>query len=320
MLRFRETREGGRRVVGSGGGDGSGAEPLSRYLLAQARALEDASDAARHGDPEGVHDVRVAARRARSALAAHRRLLPRGRRDEARALERDLREHAAGLSARRDAEAAGELVVGWADARAWPADRTRRVLATLTERSTAAEQADGAVADPDRLLSARSAAALAGRVFAAGDAVDGCAEAGLRRGVRRSWRRVQARWDVARARLVGRPDGDDRATGDDERAVALHEVRKAAKRLRYAAEVAAEGDRGADAVAAAARGVQRLLGDRQDAVVVAGLLAAPAADETTDAAVDHARRLADAVVDHADVGVLAAVDDLRGAVRRWTPG
>ena len=278
---------------------------LRGYVRAQADALERASEAARRGDPEGVHDVRVAARRARSALAAHRRLLPHGRRDEARALERDLREHGAGLSARRDAQAARDLVAAWADALAWPADRTRRVLGALSERQ--AGTAGCRAPDPEALLAERTAAALAGRARATAAAAGG-GRADLRRGVDRSWRRVSARWRVA-AQLAG----------GDERDQALHEVRKAAKRLRYAAEVAAPVDPQVRAVADAARAVQRLLGDRQDAVVVARLLADPGEPEATEAALAHARRLAGTSVGRADAAVPAAVHDLRDAVRRWGP-
>ena len=79
----------------------------------------------------------------------------------------------------------------------------------------------------------------------------------LRRRVRRNWKRLRRRVDSA----------NNEARGADRRA-ALHEVRKAAKRLRYSAEalVPAYGDDASRLVRRAKR-VQTDLGELQDSVV-----------------------------------------------------
>ena len=89
------------------------------------------------------------------------------------------------------------------------------------------------------------------------------------RPARRRWRGSSAttRGGCARASVPrGRP-------APDGRDAALHEVRKKAKRLRYAAELAAPvGGRGADRVRRRAKAVQQALGDHQDSVVAREVL------------------------------------------------
>jgi CHAD domain-containing protein len=71
----------------------------------------------------------------------------------------------------------------------------------------------------------------------------------------------------ARRRLQGAKDAPDRDA-------AIHRARKAAKRLRYAAEVTApELGKRADKVRRKAKKVQQRLGQRQDSVVAAEFLA-----------------------------------------------
>jgi CHAD domain-containing protein len=96
----------------------------------------------------------------------------------------------------------------------------------------------------------------------------GSADDVLRPCVRAEWKRLRRR---VRAAQAAEP-GHDR----DEH---LHEVRKAAKRLRYAAE-AVEAAFGAKAArfAAAAESIQEVLGDLNDSVVTRALLRQLAAE------------------------------------------
>jgi CHAD domain-containing protein len=84
----------------------------------------------------------------------------------------------------------------------------------------------------------------------------------LPRAARKAWRRTAARMTTARG-----------ATADSQRAEALHETRKAAKRLRYTVEIARP------AVGKPAKRMRRdlkhlhtVLGEHQDAIMVCPLL------------------------------------------------
>ena len=80
--------------------------------------------------------------------------------------------------------------------------------------------------------------------------------------MRNDWKRVRARVAAVEA-----------APSAEERDVRLHEVRKAAKRARYAAEALTPLYRGeAKQFAKAAKGVQSVLGDHQDSVVTQQVL------------------------------------------------
>ncbi|MGH3760038.1 CHAD domain-containing protein [Actinophytocola sp.] len=236
---------------GSAAGD-----QLTAYLSGQVDALLRNDLLARHDNPDAVHRMRVATRRLRAALRAYRGLLDRERADRLRAelawlgtrlgpardlevMEADLTETVAGLP--------DELVVGPVAARLTRhfsparAQARRAVTRTLgTKRYLALlDRLDRVVTDPP--LTER-----AGRP----------ARRELPKHVRRAYRRT--------ARTVAKLDGGDEA---------LHEVRKAAKRLRYAAEVAvpALGAK-ADRTRERARLVTRILGEHQDTVVVRPLL------------------------------------------------
>ncbi|MBB0243422.1 CHAD domain-containing protein, partial [Streptomyces alkaliphilus] len=71
------------------------------YARRQVRALRDLRDAARAGDPDAVHRMRVACRRLRSCLRTHRTVLDR---DRTRGAVEALRTLAAELGAERDRE------------------------------------------------------------------------------------------------------------------------------------------------------------------------------------------------------------------------
>lgn len=237
------------------------------YLRAGVDALVDADARVRLGTPEAVHDLRVATRRLRSALATHKRLLDP-------ALVTHLRAELAHLAtvaseARDDEVLLARLPV---EAAALPAElRSRggeRHLRSELEQALATSQA----ALLAELGSARYLALLeALAALVAGAALDtplGAEPRGSQASVRRDLRRLRAAVRVAHT-----------AQGTAGSAAALHVVRKAAKRARYAAELVAPrvGAR-ADRLVADLTELQDLLGGHQDGVVARSRLAGLAAE------------------------------------------
>ncbi|MGA9746782.1 MAG: CHAD domain-containing protein, partial [Nocardioides sp.] len=217
-------------------------------LVAQTKA---ADRLVADGHPEGVHDLRVALRRLRSLLTSYRRPLGWADND---ALRGELRRAGTALSGLRDLEVVLERLAGH------PA--TAEIEQHVREALTAE------VARVDRLREGEGCSGLLVTLEGLpGRPVSGRAEpAGL---LGREWRRLARRVEGA-------------GLDDPE---ALHQVRKAAKRARYAAEtlVPVLGDR-AQRVADLAREAQEALGDHRDAWLVRGaigrlrhLLADPAA-------------------------------------------
>ncbi|HEX5523290.1 MAG TPA: CYTH and CHAD domain-containing protein [Pedococcus sp.] len=229
---------------------------LRGRLLEQVRALHEQDVAVRASTEEGVHQMRIAARRLRSALTTARSLLQPGAaepvRDELRWLgmtlspARDAQVLLLRLGAALDSEPA-ELVMG-------------PVRARLDLELRRAHQ-EGVTQALEMLD--------ADRYFRLLDALDALvadlplSEAGrmpaeevvphlIRRDTRRLWRAVTAATE----------------SGPQDRDAALHEARKKAKRLRYAAELAEPvGGKGASRLAARAKAVQQALGEHQDTVV-----------------------------------------------------
>lgn len=238
----------GSRVPGAG--CDPGAVPVSPalrpYLLACADDLDSASDKA------DVHDLRVAARRVRSVLRSCRSLAVGGDTGTAAELVERCRELGSNLGGTRDDEVAVEVLRGWADDDGWPATTVGRLLREIglpTQRDS-----NRPVQVPAELLD--GAKALAVSVRALVEDADAVAEsepgpAGsdpLQPVVRAERRRV-----LRRAK---------RATAPEQ----WHDVRKAAKRLRYTAEAQRarlpSGD--ADDVVSAAKELQTALGDLRD--------------------------------------------------------
>ena len=234
---------------------GSAGEFLHATLSDQVAGLQAADVMLRTEQPDAVHQVRVGARRLRSTLAAFHPLM-----DETtvRSLRDELSWLGAQLAGARDAEVAlehlremvqaepVELVLGPVAARIQQAEFTEvragldRALLTLSEPRYL------------RLLDDLHAF-LAHPPFTPG------AEEPLRPVLRdttqRSVKRLRRRMKAAR-----------QAEGE-ARTEALHEVRKAAKRARYAAEVGAGELAHVKALARSAKRVQTVLGELQDTVV-----------------------------------------------------
>ncbi|HLI56254.1 MAG TPA: CYTH and CHAD domain-containing protein [Actinomycetota bacterium] len=215
------------------------------------------------GDPENLHKVRVALRRLRSLLRTFRPVLDDGWLAE---VEPNLRWIGRMLGAVRDADvlaaalAAEVGTLGPADAPAGH-DLVGRLAAEREEANRsllAALDSDGYVELLDRLVLASADPPLARPRSAEVSAAEV-----LPALVARRWKRVR--------RQVER-------LGDDPPDEWLHEARKRAKHLRYAAEAAAPvvGSPAAK-LAKVAEGLQDVLGEQHDAVVLTGYLRAAVA-------------------------------------------
>ncbi|HLU54318.1 MAG TPA: CHAD domain-containing protein [Pseudonocardia sp.] len=249
----RRKRGGGKRAA-----PGTAGAALLDYLTAQVDRLAAEDLRTRRNEPDSVHQLRVAARRLRSALQSYRPLLDRERTDP---LVAALRDFARELAPARDAEVlheriseglAGlepELLLGPVQA------QVTRHFARVEREATAA------------VLSA----------------LDGDAYARLRRDLdellanppltKRAARpaRKELPGHVARAaRRLARAveKAVDPATPAEERDIAVHDARKAGKRLRYATEVATPAvGKPAKRFAKQLKAFQDALGEHQDTVV-----------------------------------------------------
>ena len=219
--------------------------------------------------PGSVHRMRVATRRLRSALATFR---PTFASDAVGPLRDELTWLAGVLGTVRDAEVMHERVldaVQGADAVLSPV----AAEADAQLRSAYATAREAALVELgteryDRLLDDLEAFVLTPPTTQRGARP---AKKTLRRGVAKEYTRVR--------RLVKRAGS---ATDPEQRAELLHDARKAAKRTRYAAELATDAfGRDARAFAAAMESTQELLGQHQDSVVLRQRLR-QLAESTTD--------------------------------------
>jgi CHAD domain-containing protein len=237
--------------------DGTAADVVRSHLAEHVAALLREDGRVRSGEADSVHKMRIAARRLRAALQTCAPLFEDG---AYAALREDLRWLGRELSAARDAQVLRERL------RHLVADEPSELV-----MGPVAVSIDDALGAAERSGRARALEVLGEprylRMLDALDALvldlpmtkDGDAPARevlpwlLRRDVKRLRRAVR---DARRAE-----DGKARD-------VALHTARKKAKRLRYAAELAAPAlGRPADELASAAKGVQQVLGEHQDTVM-----------------------------------------------------
>ena len=238
------------------------AKVVHARLLEQLTEMKHQDPRVREDLPEAVHDMRVAMRRLRSALATFRPLFDRAVTEP---LREELKWVGAVLGEARDSEVIHqrladqvaqepvELLLGPVVARidsemgkAYREAHDRSVEAMRSERYfRLVDQLDALVADPPWTPVAQEPAHEV-----------------LPRRMRNDWKRMRTR--VAAAEAAPSPEECD---------VRLHDVRKAAKRARYAAE-ALTPLYGADArkFAKAAKSIQTVLGDHQDSVVTEQVL------------------------------------------------
>ncbi|WP_436761741.1 CHAD domain-containing protein [Streptosporangium sp. V21-05] len=264
---------------------GSAGEVVVGYLTAQAGALLAQDPRVRKAEEDAVHQMRVAARRLRSALKSFRTVV-----EGTENLQEELKWLGAVLGEARDLEVVRErfarrldslddgLIVGPVRARLSSdlLDDEHEALDRI--RDTLGGERYFALLDALDDLTGTPVLTKAAKKPA--DTLDVVAA--------KSWRRVTRAYDTAQA-----------IENESEREIAMHDVRKAAKRARYTAEVL-----GMRKLAKRAEDVQEVLGTHMDGVVAQERLAAEAANA----------RLAGE--DTFTYGVLTGVERA-GAARAW---
>ncbi|MER5552985.1 CYTH and CHAD domain-containing protein [Streptomyces sp. NPDC002793] len=234
----------------------AGAHVLA-YVRRQAEALVELDPAVRRDLPDSVHRMRVATRRLRSAFRTYRALLDRTVTDP---LREELKWLAAELGADRDQEVLDARLRSHLAAVPTPLllgpVKARRKLTSVSRRTGSRRRATS-VLDTERYLALLDSldALLVDpplRPAAARPPRDA-----LPRAVLKDYARLAARVGHA----LEQPPGEDRD-------LAMHEARKAAKRVRYAAEAARPAlGKPAKRFAKRMKSVQSVLGDHQDSVV-----------------------------------------------------
>jgi CHAD domain-containing protein len=212
---------------------------------------------ARADVPDGVHQLRVGIRRLHSALATFRPLLDR---ELSEPLRHELKWAASHLAAPRDAEVVRDRITGLAQAEPAhldPAELSRHAHEEYEAAHGPAHQ---------QALTALQSARYLGLLdtlddFAASPPwttkAELSAEEVLPGRVRHDWKRVKSRMRAV----------DETEPGSQRENEALHEVRKAARRARYAAETVAPVLGKGKKFGKAMKKLQRALGDHHDSVM-----------------------------------------------------
>ena len=244
------------------GKKGPAADLLTAYLAAQVREILVHDPGVRLEEPEAVHDLRSATRRARSALEAYRRFYNAL---AVRHLAAELKWLGRVLGVPRDADVM--------------LDRLRTHAAGLPPGSASVAVTDRL---EDELGASRDAAhrklqmaMVSARYFDLLDALEAfLGSPPVRPGGEAPAGEAAGRQVAKAAKRLRRSDkAARRAHRGAEHETALHGVRKDAKRLRHVAESAEPvlGKRAAK-IAKAAHSLQQILGDFHDSVVARDLL------------------------------------------------
>lgn len=225
-------------------------------VRAQVSALQAADVLVRTDQPDAVHKLRVAGRRLRSILAAYRKVLDRAATDPLREELKWLGQEVGGI---RDDEVAlahlADLVAAQPEELVLGPVAARLQQNRIQQATAGIARAADTLSEPRYLRLLDDLYGLLADPPFTGTAGDP-ARPVVGKAVRRAGRTLRRR--VTRARESA---GDDGST-------ALHDVRKAAKRLRYTGEVAApELGPPMEALVASAEAIQDLLGERQDTLV-----------------------------------------------------
>jgi CHAD domain-containing protein len=241
---------------------GSAAGALIAYLREQVEDLQAQDPLVRADAPDAVHQMRVGCRRMRALLAAYRGSLDAER---VAPLREELRWLGEVLGAARDsevvrdrlraetAELPAELVLG-------PVER--RIVETFATRYRRAHDQALEEMDGERYFALLDALDALVTTPPLGPKAAEPADEVYRARLAKTWKRT--------SRLVHEAPAEEDA---EAREHLLHEVRKSAKRARYAAEAARPilGD-DAHAYGKAMKAVQEVLGEHQDSVVARGEL------------------------------------------------
>lgn len=237
---------------------------LTAYVRTQVDAIVSLDPLVRRDAEDALHRMRVATRRLRSLLRSYSVLLDRSVTDP---LADRLKELAGVLGGARDGEVLRDRIL------ALLSDvPSELVVGPVSERITRSLGDDLSRARDVvlRALDSDEHAELLDRLVELGAALPWANPRVARRraakvlppAVERAHRRVRRDLRAAHASDVR-----------EQRDLALHDARKAAKRVRYAAEVLVPAlGRPAEQVARRAEHVQAVLGEHQDAVVARGLL------------------------------------------------
>ncbi|WP_113701986.1 CYTH and CHAD domain-containing protein [Nonomuraea lactucae] len=240
---------------------GSAGEVVVGYLAGQVAALLSQDPRVRRAEEDAVHQMRVASRRLRSALKAFKTIVTgTGQvQDELKWLGtvlgevRDLEVIRARFAGRL-AELAPELVSGPIQA---------RLGADLGERENEAYARIRETLSGDRYYALLDALDTLVRMPELTKAAADPAKDRLVNVAGANWRRVTKAYDTAQA--IDDPE---------RREIAMHDVRKAAKRARYTAEALRPAiGSGMGKLAGLAEAVQEVLGAHQDGVVAQETLA-----------------------------------------------
>ncbi|MEP6526342.1 MAG: CHAD domain-containing protein [Nocardioidaceae bacterium] len=246
-----------------GSGDPAGrqaiADPVLDYISGQVARLHDAEGEVRASEPDGVHNMRVAVRRLRTALVVYGSMFGENLTE---LLAGELRWLGQTLAPSRDLEVIGDRLVAAMrdDPRLGAGDVPGHLARPLAQAQEAAR---------DQLIEALDSS----RSQALQHALSGLRPEppGAARGVESHdpdlRQLADSTWSDLRTRAT---DAASASPASHERDTALHELRKAAKRVRYALELVTRVDderrpedrRTLDAL----RDLQRVLGEHHDTV------------------------------------------------------
>ncbi|MFB7418245.1 CHAD domain-containing protein [Streptomyces sp. NPDC056210] len=252
----------GERVEAADLAPGSAGEQVLAYVREQIRVLTALDPAVRRDRPDSVHRMRVACRRLRSCLRSYRSVLDREVTD---AIRGDLKWLAGELGAERDQEVLMKRLT-----RGVKALPKELVLGPVSARLQAWNVARGSESHQRSLdaLGSRRYLALLDSLAALGQQPPLRAKAGkaadkvMAKAVLKEFDRLAQRMAPA----LDLPPGP-------ERDVALHQARKAAKKVRYAAEAARPAlGKPAKRLGKRVKAGQKVLGDHQDSVVARGAI------------------------------------------------
>jgi len=286
-------------------------EVLLAYLTEQVETIRSNESAVGSIDQVAIHKTRVATRRLRSVLSTYRRLLHREHTDP---LRDELRWLAVALGAVRDSHVLREHLNSEASERLGLAGLPAEVERGLAERERSAVRVLHADLDSVRYAELRRR-------------LDALVEQPpLRRRADRPAARVlpalagKAARGVDEAARLAEVEGLTARQRDDR----LHDVRKAAKRARYAAELALPvGGKGAGLLVERMTQLQEVLGRHQDSVMSRAALSelsrpAGTGPEGAFAAgvLSGHEQADDAVTEAAYRKALRAASE--GKARRWT--
>lgn len=237
-------------------------EPVGEWWRDQVAALHRWGRLVLRGEDDSVHQMRVTVRRLRSVLATYRPFLDA---DRAEPLREELKWLADLLGDVRDAEVLRRRLRRWAAVHGPGPTAVDALRTALADRQARASERLLPELDGDRYRTL-----IAALAYGLPWSTTKPGKKALRKRLRRGWRRLTTAVEAAAE-----------ATDAGGRHRQLHEVRKKAKRVRYAAEsVGVVFGKDAERLSKGARSVQSVLGDLNDtAVMIQTIALVPEADD-----------------------------------------